>query len=354
MNRRALLVFILGCLAMPGLSGCFLMDGPWGSREGRGGEPWSPPGTSIPEPYSDGTLIAHSGAQFGDMGRVRDFASDAVVTSASYYGRGASLRLDSLGGNWWVMSALTIDNFDIVNAPAGTYRMTSREWNGEDPYASVTGCSGPSYGNFDFDENSSDVELALSDNPDGTRTLEFTVRYDFGRQATTGTVVFEQGRYSPPTYQDPTLIVATGVTQEGSMGGITRYTSTAEASSGYYYGNYASIRLDSTGAGWWVMSALSVGNLDLANAPEGTYRSVVGVYDDPNDPQLSVTGCSGPSYGNFDFDAPSEETEIVLRDNVDGSRSIELSAVFAYGGARQVARARFDFVVESSGGAVRF
>lgn len=344
MRGRTLWVLVLGSLALPLLPGCFFFD----IFDEPGSDPWVTE-SRIPEPYNDGSLLVHSSAQFGDMGRITNFSADAVVTNASYYGRGASIRLDSVGSGWWVMSALYIDNFDIVNAPAGTYRVTSQEWNGTDPSVSVTGCSGPSYGNWDFDESSSDVELVLADNGDGTRTLEFTVRYNSGRQATTGSVVFEQGTYSPPTYSNPTPIRATNVSQQGTMGQIATYASAAEVTNSYYYGSSSSIRLDSIGSDWWVMSAINIGNLDLATAAAGTYRSVVGVYDDPNDPQVSVTGCSGPSYGNYTYDAPSDETEIVLTDNADGSRSLEVTAFFTYNGERQVARARFDYVVDTSG-----
>jgi hypothetical protein len=285
------------------------------------------------------------------MGTVQDFADEAVASNASYYGTGASVRLDSVGtgsatGSWWVMSYVTISNLDIVNAEPGTYRTVSATYDGTTPYVSVTGCSGPSYGNYTFDGPAEQTEITITENEDGSRTLDFHAvfaAYDGTTQAVDGTINYRQGDVVPPPTYAATPIVATDLSQEGDMGNVTGYAGTATVS-GEYYGASSYFRLDSVGEGWWVMSAINVANLDLRDAPAGTYRTVSGVYSE-TEPSVSTTGCSGPSYGNYTFDSGAQETEITITDNEDGSRNLEVVAMFSYGSGTQVARSRLRYTI---------
>ncbi len=295
----------------------------------------------VPEPYNDGTLMILSGLQVGDMGNITDYAGDAVASNATYYGSGSSFRLDSLGDDWWVMSYLSISNLDLVNAAPGTYRATSGVYDEAAPQVSVTGCSGPTYGNYTYDAGAQDTEIIITDNGDGTRTLDWTARFDFGGtiQDASGTIVYRQGDVAPPTTTTELPIIASDASQSGSMGNITSYEGSADVSTGYYMGRSSSLRLDSVGDDWWVMMYLYVDNLDLREVPAGTYRYISGVATE-GEPTIGVTGCSGPSYGNYTFDSGSQDAEIVITDNEDGSRTLDVTALYTYGAASQTAHAR--------------
>jgi hypothetical protein len=358
MRKQNAMVLALGGLALPLLPGCFFFD--WLDDDydyGGGGDIAA---------YNDGSLLVEAGAQQGDMGEISGYAADATASNATYYGSSSSVRLDSIGDDWWVMSYVNISNLDIVNAPAGTYRFSSETYDGSQPSVSVTGCSGPSYGNYTFDTTTSDGEITITDNADGTRTLEFAANFQdyYGGGATQlaeGSIVYRQGTppdyvdgptYVDPGYTDPGVttqaLVATDATQSGAMGEIAAYDAPATATEGYYYGNSASIRLDSVGEGWWVMSYISVNNLDLANAPAGTYE-YTSETSDYTAPQVSVTGCSGPSYGNYTFDSGSEASTITITDNEDGSRTLDIVAQYqSYDGtSTQVATSSFRYSVDA-------
>jgi hypothetical protein len=287
------------------------------------------------------------------MGEIRGYAGDAVASQATYYGTSSSVRLDSLGENWWVMSYVNISGIDIINAEPGTYR--SDDTGSSGVYLSVTGCSGRSYGNYTYDSGSSDAEVTITDNGDGTRTIDFDATFeDYTTGATqvgSGTFTYRQGEVAPSDPYDygtvTETLVASDASQQGSMGDISAYEGVATASEGYYYGNSASVRLDSEGSGWWVMSYLSVSNLDLVNAPAGLYRTSTSATYDGTEPQLYVTGCSGPNYGNYTYDSGATDVQLELVDNGDGSRTANVDAIYtSYDGlSTQTAHSTFRFVV---------
>jgi hypothetical protein len=350
-NRRNWTAIVLAGAMVPTLSGCFWLDDLdyWG-------DDYYPEPTE-PIPGGDGTILVDSSYQQGDMGDIRAFQGDATATYSSYSGTYASIRLDSVGDGWWVMSSLNVSNVDILTAPAGTYRNSAPTdvYDSTAPYVSFTGCSGPDYGNYTFDSGSSDAEITISDNADGSRTIDFTATYEnystSASQVVTGSIVYRQGdtTYYPtyPTYEQST-IVATDAVQNGDMGEIQGYSSTAAASEGYSYGSSASIRLDSVGSGWWAMTYLSVNNLDLATAPEGTYTSISTVYNE-GEPQINVTACSGPSQGNYTYDSGADQVELQITDNADGTRNLQVTARLNYNGSTQVAYSSFNYTVTTTG-----
>lgn len=345
MTERRFLV--LAAVALPFYTGCFFFDG-WGYDDD---DEWSG-GGSIPAPYNDGTLIVQDGTQYGDMGDIRGYSSDAVASNASYYGSSSSVRLDSVGDDWWVMSYLSISGLDLVNSAPGTYRSDAYGTSGL--YLSVTGCSGPTYGDYTYDGGSQSAEVTITDNGDGSRNLTFVAtfeNYTTGeRQLGSGSFTYRAGDVAPSDpYYDPgyttQALVASDAQQDGSMGDIQSYQGPARASEGYYYGASSSVRLDSEGTGWWVMSYLSVNNLDLMNAPAGTYRTSTSSVYDGTEPQVNVTGCSGPSYGNYTVDGGSTEAEITITDNADGTRTLDLTASYNFTGTPQTTHATFRYQV---------
>jgi hypothetical protein len=339
-----------------------------GCIRGRSPEPYDPtwrtpepPPTMpspVPDPSGDGTLLALGATQWGDMGDILDYSGDATVTSTSYSPTYTSMRLDSVGSGWWVMNYVRVSNIDILNAPAGTYRSSSSSYDGTDPRFDSTGCSGFSYGNYTYDSGSRGGEMTITDNADGSRTIEFRLDFSDYDTSTTqqalGTITFRAGDVAPrpdptPTPMEPVVeapIVTSDLWQEGTMGEVAGYSAAATATGATYYGSTSSIRLDSSGDGWWVMSYLSIGGLDLATA-SGTYRASAAT-SDPAAPQLSVTGCSGAARDAYSFCGGAEDVEITIVDGGDGSRRLDMTALYAFGGASQVSLTRFVYRIESA------
>jgi len=168
MNRHAISPLALALLAA---SGCFYLPS---SDEER----WE----SEPEPYGsvEEPLLVESGSQSGSLGEVEAFSAFAAASSATYHAGGAAFRLDSTGEGWWVMSYVEVINLDILHAPTGTYRTVSSAPGGYDsvtPHVAVLGCSGPQPNNFVFDGPAEEAEVTLTDNGDGSRTLEYRASF---------------------------------------------------------------------------------------------------------------------------------------------------------------------------------
>lgn len=98
----------------------------------------------------------------------------------------------------------------------------------------------------------------------------------------------------------------------------------------------ASVRLDSYGDALWVMSRVRVGNLDILDAPAGTYSAGGFIFDGyTSSTEYSVRGtlyvsvrtASGTSYGEESFsDASPTDASITISDNDDGSRTLAFRA----------------------------
>lgn len=134
-----------------------------------------------------GALTVSNGIQSGSMGSIAGFDGAASEHAGSYDTYGSYLRIDTIGSDYWVMSVLNITG-DLAGpafAP-GTHRTyTSGVWDSENN-VSVTGCSGPSYGNYTFDGPADQVTIDIEDLGDGTRRMNFETNY--GGNVTTGSV----------------------------------------------------------------------------------------------------------------------------------------------------------------------
>lgn len=127
-------------------------------------------------------LMVANGQQSGDMGDIRGFSAPARDLSGTYSPTYTSVRLDSVGSGWWVMSALHISG-DLAGpafAPGTRRTFTTGVWEEGQPSVSVTGCSGPEYGNYTFDASESDVEISVQALPNGMRRMTYTVTFDDG------------------------------------------------------------------------------------------------------------------------------------------------------------------------------
>ena len=154
--------------------------------------------------------------------------------------------------------------------------------------------------------------------------------------------------YDPPAASGS--LTLSGGTQSGAMGNITDFSGTVTRYTGDYYGSVSSVRLDSEGSDWWVMSALQI-NGDLAGDDfvPGTHRVYTsGVSSDPGSTtRVDVTGCSGPSYGNYTFDTHASEVEVSVNAVSADVRHLDFVATFG----AQVTRGGFDYRLPAATGA---
>ncbi len=154
---------------------------------------------------------------------------------------------------------------------------------------------------------------------------------DYGYGSTTSDLIVENGH------------------QSGDMGYIEGYSASTFQEQGYVSSDYANIRLDSQGAGWWVMTSITISGVDLdALEPEVVYATETsGVYDGESDegPSVNIVGCSGPEFGNYTYDTSAQRTEIEVQDLGDGARRVFYRAWFMPTGSSelQLAEGSFDY-----------
>ena len=144
---------------------------------------WSAP-TPTEDPYTaPGILTVENGSQSGDMGSIRSFSGPATNIGGSdhYDPSFASIRLDSTGAGWWVMSTINISG-DLAGpafAPGTRRTFTSGVYVG-DAWVTVVGCSGPELGNYTFDSSGYEVEISVQSLPSGMRRMSYEVRFSDG------------------------------------------------------------------------------------------------------------------------------------------------------------------------------
>ena len=139
--------------------------------------------------YSDSSLVVENGWQEGQMGGVSDFASDTIVEQGYAYPDYAHIRLESVGGSWWVMSLVDIDGDIQSFEPGRIYNVTPTTGTLDGARTvDVTGCSGPEQGNWDYDRHAERVEVEVEELGEGLRRFHFRAYFDYdGReQLTTG------------------------------------------------------------------------------------------------------------------------------------------------------------------------
>jgi hypothetical protein len=108
-----------------------------------------------------------------------------------------------------------------------------------------------------------------------------------------------------------------------------------------------------------VMSLVDIQGATLESLPPGTYRTTSAVLEgeepqvatevEAPEPTITVVGCSGPSQGNYTYDAPAQDVELVITELDDGVRRAQLTATYVpydYSGAgttTQVTTAEFEY-----------
>jgi hypothetical protein len=188
MNRslRVVLPFVLALAGIGALPFALACSGPPRLA--------TPPAPTYPIEPSTGSLVITEAVQSGAMGDIHDFAGAATHRDGTYYGAsGGSVRLDSEGSGWWVMSRLDISGDLAGDAFApGTHRVYASGISddpGDTSSMTVTGCSGPSYGDYTFDTQASTVDITVSSAGTGQRRIEYATTY--GGQVTHGSFVYQ-------------------------------------------------------------------------------------------------------------------------------------------------------------------
>ena len=168
----------------------------------------------------------------------------------------------------------------------------------------------------------------------------------------TGCAGFRSAYDVDPDEVDPSIGVATGnlevsnAAQTGAMGEVESYGAPTFLADGSSFDGFTTVRLESRGAGWWVMSLIDIRGATLGDLQPGvTYATATsGVLED-GQPEVSVIGCSGPSQGNYTFDTGAERSELTVEDLGAGLRRAHVRSVFVFSGREQVAEATFDYRV---------
>ena len=108
----------------------------------------------------------------------------------------------------------------------------------------------------------------------------------------------------------------------GDIGAVTNFDADTDYVDSYGDEYYTSITLNATDAQGRVgMIILDISNMDIANVPAGTYNYSAQNVDGS---EIYVTGCS--SSDDSYYDAPAEEGTIVVQDNEDGTRGVDVEA----------------------------
>lgn len=167
-----------------GLSGCVLDE--------LVGDPYySDPPVSDPY-YAESNIDVKQASLAGDIGRVRNIDGPATYTEAwgdSYW---ADVNVHSEGSRGFAMGIVSfqggLSHADLV--PGATLRFSSATYDdpGFDPnalFVSVTGCSGPSDGDWQYDAPADDVEVKVTEGTEaGYLHLEVHAHWNSGQDAT--------------------------------------------------------------------------------------------------------------------------------------------------------------------------
>lgn len=134
-------------------------------------------------------LAIDGGYLAGDMGNYRDFSAETYEATGYSYGP-ESTTVELHGGDgYWVMTRLNITG-DLNTLEPGThleFDSSSYSWDYDSTYTgetvtyvSVTGCSGPTHGDWDYDAGSQDVVLDVVQGATvNDRIVYFEATYDY-------------------------------------------------------------------------------------------------------------------------------------------------------------------------------
>jgi hypothetical protein len=123
---------------------------------------------------------------------------------------------------------------------------------------------------------------------------------------------------------------------QGDIGGVTNFDAPTDYVDSWGDEQWASVTLNATDEQGRVgMIILEVGNMNIMDAPAGTYRAS----NVDGGGEIYVTGCSSDT-DSF-YDAPAEDGTIILEDNPDGTRDVEIQATLPGDAGNTSASAQF-------------
>ncbi len=140
--------------------------------------------------YSETTLEIDPGYLAGDMGNYRDFSAETYETTGYSYGTDSTTVELHAGEGYWVMARLNITG-DLNTLEPGTHlefdATSGYDWDYDASYdgdavtyVSVTACSGPTHGNWDYDDGSQTVTVDVEQGATiDDRVVHFTATYDY-------------------------------------------------------------------------------------------------------------------------------------------------------------------------------
>jgi hypothetical protein len=320
---------LTGCIGFPERS--------WSREDVSWSEPASPPADS----YWTSNVEITNGQLAGSMGAYHGFSEVAYRQagySDSYY---ADVTLDA-GRDFWVMTRLSIEGGLAHPAlvPGASFEFDGYGYSTEGGvYISALGCSGPSEGNFEFDESAQHLTVQVEAGPTASqRVIRFNATFSDGATVvgSFGYTVPEPGAPEPYEPWGADLGVQDGY-MAGDMGTIVAFSADAYAHEAYDYGDVSTVRLDA-GTDYWVMAQLDIeGGLHHPDLVPGARLSFRG-YEDVTEGGvfISALGCSGPSYGSFDFDGSAEELDVqITQGSVPGQWVMSFWARFSTGQTTQ-------------------
>ena len=138
-----------------------------------------------------------------------------------------------------------------------------------------------------------------------------------------------------PSYGGSLPITAGRV--RGDIGAVTNFDATTDYVDSWGDEYYTSITLNATDTQGRVgMLILDVTNMDLQNVAEGSYSFSAQNIDGS---EIYVTGCSSSS--DSYYDAPAEEGSVVVQDNPDGTRDVDVEVTLPGDNGSSQAQASF-------------
>lgn len=121
----------------------------------------------------------------------------------------------------------------------------------------------------------------------------------------------------------------------GDIGGVTNFDAPTDYVDSWGDEAWASVTLNATDEQGRVgMIILEVANMNIMSDPAGTYTT-----QNVNGGEIYVTGCS--SDNDSFYDAPAQDGTVIIQDNEDGTRDVEIQATLPGDYGTTQASARF-------------
>ncbi len=149
--------------------------------------------TEYDDTYTDpNELELRNASLAGDMGQVRGFADETPTLLGYDYGNYAMIEVTAHGSDGAAMAILQVQGggLDSPEFTDGAHlQYHGYEYAETGVYMYLVGCSGPSDGNWLFDEGAEDLVVDVSVTPEGTTVLDFGATFTDGQTVVGSTEV---------------------------------------------------------------------------------------------------------------------------------------------------------------------